>query len=172
MFQILDVIYWIHEMTAFSYRWNLLCIYFIIMIYIVKYKLQFRFHNSYLNCCSSFPSSVRKKNKKNPQKTQSPFLCYFTSDQSTISPLQDGSMFMGFAQSDGLTGCYWFTSQPQMSILPLLGCVTQKIREKKQNIDHSGRWAAGSLAVLQCVTTIRKTVGMQDELLDSQFMVE
>lgn len=53
---------------------------------------------------------------------------------------------MGFAQSDGLTGCYRFTPQPQMSIPPLLGCVTRK-KKKKIFIDHSGWWAGGSLAV-------------------------
>lgn len=33
---------------------------------------------------------------------------------------------MGFAQSDGLTARHRFTPRPQMSISPLLGCVTGK----------------------------------------------
>lgn len=50
----------------------------------------------------------------------------FPNNQSVLQPLQEGSTFMGFAQSDGLTGCYRFEPPPQISIPPLLGCVTKK----------------------------------------------
>lgn len=62
---------------------------------------------------------------------------------------------MGFAQSDGLTGCYRFTPQPQMSIPPLLGCVTEKKKKKKSS---SLITAVGEqVALSQCATTIGNT---------------
>lgn len=71
------------------------------------------------------------------EKTQTVTLPYYFSDnQSILPPLQVGPTFMGFAQSDGLTGCYRFTPQPQMSIPPLLGCVTigEKKKKKKKRL--------------------------------------
>lgn len=63
---------------------------------------------------------------------------------------------MGFAQSDGLTGCYRFTPQPQMSIPPLLGCVTEKKKKKKKS--SSLITAVGEqVALSQCATTIGNT---------------
>lgn len=59
---------------------------------------------------------------------------------------------MGFAQSDGLTGCYRFTPQPQMSIPPLLGCVTKK-KKRSSLITVVGE----QVALSQCATTIGNT---------------
>lgn len=52
---------------------------------------------------------------------------------------------MGFAQPDGLTGCYWFTSQPQMSILPLSGCVTEKKNHLHWSLWLVSRWLSCSV---------------------------
>lgn len=56
-------------------------------------------------------------------------------NQSIVKPLQDGtSTFMGFAQSDGLTGCYRSAPPPQMSIPPLW-----VVSPTKNHLHRSGR---------------------------------
>lgn len=76
-------------------------------------------------------------------------------NQSILQPLQEASTFMGFAQSDGLTGCYRFMPQTQMSIPPLSSCVTKKKKIKKSSSLITA--VCEQVALSQRATTIGNT---------------
>lgn len=85
-----------------------------------------------------------RKGKKQHKLTPCLNICH-SNNQSILQPLQEGSTFMGFAQSDGLTGCYRFTALPQMSIPPLLGCVTRKKKKIHWSRRSVSRWLSCSV---------------------------
>lgn len=70
-------------------------------------------------------------------------ICPPTVNQSSNLDKRSRRLWVLLSQM-GLTACYRFTPQPQMSIPPLLGCVTKKERKKKIIfIDHPrsvSRW--------------------------------
>lgn len=94
--------------------------------------------------CTFPPSQNTCEKGKTQGLTPSLNICHFN-NQSILQPLREGSTFMGFAQSDGLTGCYWFMPQPHMSIQPLLGWFTEKKNHLHWSVWLVSRWLSRSV---------------------------
>lgn len=87
--------------------------------------------------------------------TPSPSICH-SNNQSILQPQQEGSTFMGFAQSDGLTGSYRFTSPASNVNTTSFGlCHRKKKKEGKKNHLHWSLWSEQvALSTLQLETVV------------------